>query len=312
MLHCFWFIGDSHLGKTFKSKDIPLEMKGKRERLLREKFETLIDKGMRECCIGTSPVEAIIQLGDLFDSPNVDYDTLLYTYRLLVEVENNEVPCYILAGNHDLSKDMNRESAIEILAKMFRKSEYIKFIINQPEVIYGDVLLVPYNHFKTIEEQVEDYRHKARIVCGHFNVEEFAYLSERFEEVYTGHIHSPYTVGNVTVIGSIMPLTFGEDPENNFMKTCTLAEYERDVAEGTSDNRCYRIKLKEGEELPLEKKCLQMSVYKDKPEETKDIDVNFESFDLESIMKEEIKDPDLFTEIYNLYQQLRLEEANNV
>ena len=312
MKNRFCLIGDAHLGKTFKSKDIPLEMKGKREKLLRERFETLIDKGMRECCIGTSPIEGIIQLGDLFDSPNVDYDTLLYTYKLLVEVENNEVPCYILAGNHDLSKEMNRESAIEILAKMFRKSEHIKFVIDHPVIIHGDILLVPYNHFKTIEEQVEEYCHKARIVCGHFNVEEFAYLSERFEKVYTGHIHSPSSVGNVTVIGAIMPLTFGEDPDNSFMKTCTLEDYERDVAEGTSEGRCYRIKLKEGEELPLEKKCLQMSVYKDKPEELKDIDVNFETFDFEKIMKEDIKDPDLFEELFSLYQQLRLEEANNV
>ncbi len=311
-MHCFYLIGDAHLGKSFKSKDIPLEMKGKRERLLREKFETLIDKGMRECCIGTSPVETIIQLGDLFDSPNVDYDTLLYTYKLLVEVENNEVPCYILAGNHDLSKDMNRESAIEILAKMFRKSEHIKFIIDQPEVVYGDVLLVPYSHFKTVEDQVKDYIGIAKEVYGHFNIEDFDYLSERFEKVYTGHIHKPEQLGNVTVIGSIMPLTFGEDPENNFMKTCTLEEYERDVAEGISESKCYRIKLKEGQELPLEKKCLQMSVYKEKTEEVEDISVDFDTFDLETIMKDTINDSDLFEELYTLYNQLRVEEASNV
>ena len=310
-MHCFYLIGDAHLGKSFKSKDIPLEMKGKRENLLIEKFIGRFSHGL-ESIAETDFMEGIIQLGDLFDSPNVSYDTLLLAYRTLLDVESKEIPCYILAGNHDLSKDLNRKSAIEILAEMFRDSKYIRFIINEPLLVNDDVLIVPYSHFKTIEDQVKDYIGIAKEVYGHFNIEDFDYLSANFEYVYTGHIHKPEQLGNVLVVGSILPLTFGEDANNRFMKTCTLEEYERDVAEGTSDNRCYRIKLREGEELPLEKKCLQMSVYKDKPEETRDIDVDFETFDLEKIMKEDIKDQDLFTEIFNLYQQLRLEEANNV
>lgn len=311
MSHCFYLIGDAHLGKSFKSKDIPLEMKGKREELLIEKFIDRFFYGL-EAITETDFMEGIIQLGDLFDSPNVDYNTLLLAYRTLLDAESKGVPCYILAGNHDLSKDLNRKSAMEILAEMFRDSKHIHFIINEPVLINDDVLIVPYSHFKTVEDQVKDYIGIAKEVYGHFNVEDFAYLSANFEYVYTGHIHKPEQLGNVLVIGSIMPLTFGEDTNNRFMKTCSLEEYEKDVAEGTSESKCYRIKLKEGEELPLEKKCLQMSVYKEKTEEVEDISVNFDTFDLEKIMKDTINDHDLFEELYTLYNQLRMEEASNV
>lgn len=310
-MHCFYLIGDAHLGKSFKSKDIPLEMKGKREELLIEKFIDRFSHGF-EAIAETDFMEGIIQLGDLFDSPNVDYNTLLLAYRTLLDVESKEVPCYILAGNHDLSKDLNRKSAMEILAEMFRDSKHIHFIIDEPLLVNGDVLIVPYSHFKTVEEQVKDYLGMAKEVYGHFNVEDFAYLSANFEYVYTGHIHKPEQLGNVLVVGSILPLTFGEDANNSFMKTCTLEEYEKDVAEGTSESKCYRIKLKEGEELPLEKKCLQMSVYKDKPEEIEEISVDFETFDFRQLMKEAIPDSELFAEVYTLYNQLRMEEASNV
>ena len=310
-MHCFYLIGDAHLGKSFKSKDIPLEMKGKREELLIEKFIDRFSHGL-ESIAETDFMEGIIQLGDLFDSPNVDYNTLLLAYRTLLDVESKEVPCYILAGNHDLSKDLNRKSAMEILAEMFRDSKHIHFIIDEPLLVNGDVLIVPYSHFKTVEEQVKDYLGRAKEVYGHFNVEDFAYLSAHFEYVYTGHIHKPEQLGNVLVVGSILPLTFGEDANNSFMKTCTLEEYEKDVAEGTSESKCYRIKLKEGEELPLEKKCLQMSVYKDKPEEIEEVSVDFETFDFGQLMKEAIPDSELFAEVYTLYNQLRMEEASNV
>lgn len=311
MPHCFYLIGDAHLGKSFKSKDIPLEMKGKREELLIEKFIGRFSHGL-EAIAETDFMEGIIQLGDLFDSPNVSYDTLLLAYRTLLDVESKGVPCYILAGNHDLSKDLNRKSAMEILAEMFRDSKHIHFIINEPVLINDDVLIVPYSHFKTVEEQVKDYLGVAKEVYGHFNVEDFTYLSTNFEHVYTGHIHKPEQLGNVLVVGSILPLTFGEDANNSFMKTCSLEEYERDVAEGISESKCYRIKLKDGQELPLEKKCLQMSVYKEKVENVENISVDFDTFDLEKIMRDTMGDPDLFEEVYALYNQLRMEEASNV
>lgn len=312
-----FLIGDVHLGRKFKNKDIPLDKRGFREKLLRIRFEQYIKMGI--CQFKSGNCNCVIQLGDLFDSFCVSYEDLLYAYEQLDRFNQEQVPCYIIAGNHDISKDTERVSALELLHLMFihsNKNKFVRVLDSDTITIYNDDevhILMPYSHQNNTIEATkifQDNEHK-QYLYGHFDEPFPIEWQHQFEHVYTGHIHKPKTEGNTTVVGSILPLTFAEDPNNMFMRTVTLDEYEKDLAEGVSEYRCYRIKLREGEELPVEKHCLQMSVYEEKKDiSEEDMSVDFETFDLEKLMHEALDDIGLFEEIYKLYSEYKMAEAS--
>lgn len=312
-----FLIGDVHLGRKFKNKDIPLDKRGFREKLLRIRFEQYIKTGIEEVQKGTC--SCIVQLGDLFDSFCVSYEDLLYAYEQLDKFNDTKIDCYILAGNHDISKDTERVSALELLDLMFlrsTKTKYVHILITDTITAYDDDevhILMPYSHQNNTVEGTkifQDNEHK-QYLYGHFDEPFPVEWQHQFEHVYTGHIHKPKTEGNITVVGSILPFTFAEDPTNTFMRTVTLDEYYEDLNNGVSEYRCYRIKLRDGEELPAERHCLQMSVYEEKKDiSEEDISVDFETFDLEKLMHEALDDTGLFEEIYKLYSEYKMAEAS--
>lgn len=316
----YMFIGDTHIGRKFRSRDIPLDAKGLREEILLAQFERLIDKGIEDYKDGK--IKGIIQLGDLFDSPNVSYNDLMNVYKIICKCHYEKVPLNIIAGNHDNSKEETRHSALDILFEMLNWSSGWIHIWKNGTLAYptyagqpdSEVILCPYITEGTVEEHLRDLAGKNITVCGHFEEVDFPWLKAHFKEVITGHIHSPRKEDNLTVVGSIMPLTFAEDPTNTFMKTCTLAEYEEDLANGQSSGRCYRLKLKEGEELPVNPQCLQMSKYIEEKKQISEekLDVEFEPFDIEKMMHEALDNLDLYKETYQLYLEMKMSEVENV
>lgn len=312
----FYTIGDVHLGKKFRSKDIPLDKRGVREKLLIARFQLYVNNAIKQSKNGN--YKGVVLLGDLFDSFCVSYEDLLMAYQILYEFEKNQIGCYVLAGNHDVSKDTTRVSAFSLLRKMMSDSgcKYIGFIENEVKTYLLDgiyYIFVPYHHEKTYEEQLKPYANLSgrKVVFGHFEEPYTNWLKSNFDEIYTGHIHLPRREGNVTVVGSIMPFTFAEDATNQFMRTCSLNEYESDKEKGLSSYRCYRIKLNQGEELPDNPDCLQMSVYKEREVETEtDLTVAFETFDFEELMHEALDNLDLFNELYKVYTEYKMLEAS--
>ncbi|MBP5469043.1 MAG: metallophosphoesterase [Candidatus Riflebacteria bacterium] len=316
-MNLFYTIGDVHLGKKFRSKDIPLDKRGVREKLLLARFQLYVNNAIKQVKGGY--YKGVVQVGDLFDSFCVSYEDLLLAYQILSEFEKNQIPCYILAGNHDVSKDNTRVSAFSLLKKMMTDSGYkhISFIEENVRAYkIGDetYIFVPYVHGKTYEEQLTPYTKLPgkTVVFGHFEEPYTDWLKRNFGEIYTGHIHLPRKEGNITVVGSIMPLTFAEDSTNQFMRTCTLADYEADLAHGLSSYRCYRIRLKDGEELPNNPNCLQMSIYRDNKDDSdsEDLSVAFETFDFEELMHEALDNLGLFEEIYKVYSEYKMLEAS--
>lgn len=298
-------IGDVHIGRKFRSRDIPLEAKGLREEILFAKFEQDIKKAAED--------DVTIILGDLFDSPFVSYEDLIKVYNTLHIFKEKDKICIILAGNHDLPKEKGISSAFDLLAKLYENEPNFIFIKDKP-IIYSGQLFVPYYPVYEIEEKLRPFIDQGYTVYGHFEEAKFPWLMEHFKMVYTGHIHSPRCEDNLVVVGSIMPLTFAEDPTNTFMRTCTLAEYEEDVRNGCSLGRCYRLKLKEGEELPINPQCLQMSKYvEEKPViEKENLNVEFEPFDIEKLMHEALDNLGLFNEAFDYYNELKMAEIENV
>ena len=312
----FYTIGDIHLGKKFRSKDIPLDKRGVREKLLLARFQLYVNNAIKQCKGGS--FKGTVLLGDLFDSFCVSYEDLIMAYQILYEFEKNQIPCYVLAGNHDISKDNTRISAFSLLKKMMGDSgcKYVGFIENDVKAYKignESYIFVPYVHGKTYEEQLSPSAklEGKKIVFGHFEEPYTNWLKTNFTEIYTGHIHLPRKEDNVTVVGSIMPLTFAEDSTNQFMRTCTLADYEADLAYGLSSYRCYRVLLKPDEELPSNPDCLQMSVYKEGRDDSdsEDLSVAFETFDIEQLMHEALDNLGLFEEIYKIYAEYKMQEA---
>lgn len=306
----FVLIGDVHIGRKFRSRDIPLEMKGVREEVLLVQFNRKVEKAIETC--REKNKEGVIILGDLFDSFCVSYDDLIKVYNVVINFAYNYCPCYIIKGNHDQSKDKERISAFDILKRLCKNYDNLRFI-EEPRFI-GEHLLVPYYSSEELPQVLTNYNHRGYTIYGHFEEADLKWLKLCYQQVFSGHIHSPRQEGNLTVVGSIMPLTFAEDPTNTFMRTCTLAEYEYDLSLGISKGRCYRLKLQEGEELPSRPICLQMSKYIE-PKETKeeiDLNVDFEPFDIEKLMHEALDNLNLYEEVYNQYLENKMSEAENV
>lgn len=312
-----FLIGDVHLGRKFRNKDIPLDKRGVREQILRLRFQQYIDLAIKSVKSGS--YKLVIQLGDLFDSFAVPYEDLLFAYEQLSRFNRENITCYIIAGNHDLSKDTGRVSALSMLKRMLG-DQCVHIVTEDYQVIHDNLnneqhVLIPYNHEDDSRKNLRLFRIIGNIksyIYGHFDEPFPVEWQQQFTHVYTGHIHKPREEGNITVVGSILPLTFAEDANNSFMRTVTLDEYEKDLAAGVSEYRCYRIKLRDGEELPAEKHCLQMSVYNDKkPDDSEqDINVEFETFDMDQLLHEALDDTGLFEEIYSLYNEYKMAEVN--
>lgn len=314
-----FLIGDVHLGRKFRNKDIPIDKRGMREQILRLRFQQYVDLAIKS--VKSGKYNFVIQLGDLFDSFAVNYEDLMFAYEQLSKFNREGITCYIIAGNHDLAKDTSRVNAINVLGKMLSQSDnnHVWIITEGVQVLYDNInkeqhILIPYSHESDSRNNNEPFRSLAgykSYLYGHFDEPFPPKWQLQFEHVYTGHIHLPKEVGNVTVVGSILPLTFAEDAYNSFMRTVTLAEYEEDLKAGLSDYRCYRLKLAEGEELPTDGHYLQMSTFSSAREiEGENLDVDFETFDIEKLLHEALDPVGLFDEIFNLYTEYKLSEAS--
>jgi hypothetical protein len=83
-----------------------------------------------------------VLLGDLFDRPKVPFETIFFAaeaYREIVQT-NPQVEFFILAGNHDLSRDSTHVSALQLFEKMVSVS-----VLTQPRRIGDDLLAIPWS-----------------------------------------------------------------------------------------------------------------------------------------------------------------------
>lgn len=258
-----YLIGDTHFGRKFK-EGVPLDRRGEYEELIYKDFEYFVlDDNHNN----------IIFLGDLFDNPDVGVDCLYRVYSILSEVpDKNNI--YIIAGNHDLPKDITKKSSIEILEQMLRHKNNIKFIIKESYKTTDDILLVPYG---------QDFTPCGEMICGHFEKEELNIFIDFDKPVYSGHYHHPEWCGKCYYVGSFYPLNFGEESDDSIMVTITLDDLEsmRDELK----NKRVRILLKKDESLPENLDCMQL-VSKRINEEEKNINLQIDivtDFDIKSI-----------------------------
>lgn len=307
----FSFIGDTHIGRRFRT-GVPLNRLGEREELIYNLFtEKLYDNNHN--------IHTIIHLGDLFDRPTVGYDDLFRTFNI-IKGAAEQYPFrnyYFIQGNHDMSRNREMVTAFGILKTLLRDTENVIFIDDEV-LVDGNLTFVPYTKN---EEFIKYYNflpvYKNMTLFGHFDEPFPHYIFKDFLNVVTGHIHIPREENNIIVIGSIIPMTFGEDPAGKLYRTLTLSEFEAVQnnpydKEGEWRDYCYRVILRDGETLPENPGCRQLiSIKKDDleilPENLLESLSDFPNFDMDSLLKKVLEETGLFDEIYKRYLELRAE-----
>ena len=287
-------IGDTHLGRRFLT-GVPMHRRGEREQSMWTQFRNEMQPN------GSN---IVVQMGDIFDKAIVPFDVIDSCAQIIEDTakDHPNVIFVVLAGNHDLSKDTSKVSAFLILKKMLRHLPNVEIV---SEAICIDSLgFIPYWPFGSAQEVLDmnHLPHKMEAVFGHWDTSNFggdntiplSALARYTNQVYTGHIHLPGIVVDspdmkLVKTGSMQPYAHGEEAVQDLYLTMTLTEFECHNPD-IFVNKCLRLILKKGEEIP-NVECLQLTIKKiDEEGEEVDIDVDFENFDTIRIFNEAMND----------------------
>lgn len=283
-------IGDPHIGRKFEN-GVPLHRRGERERKQLANFQEQLAQDS----------DIVVCVGDVFDHPFVGFKVVLDVYNAVAAAAvDREI--FLLAGNHDLPRNLEVVGAFEMLEALLDGHANVT-IVRKPWV-GGGLALFPWDWSRTSLEQVADaFAGVAEIAIGHWDLQSFggddshicptAALKAKFGDelaIYSGHYHLPgeYEVDGHTVIctGSMEPYSHAEDPDGSLYVTLTLTELE-----GRDDlhDKCVRVLLAEGEELPDDLDCLALTA-KRAPKDGAEIgEISLGDFDWSRILAEKLK-----------------------
>lgn len=287
-------ITDTHFGRTFK-EGVSLDRRGEYEAKILDDFgEFLLHP----------QTNIVVHAGDLFDTPEVNYEVLLKVYSKIrnAALENPLVCYYFIAGNHDLNRDdsKNEHCSFRLLQILLKTERNVEFVLENLVVRRDNAVidLLPWD-YKNEEFKVYP---EANYVIGHFN-DPVPEAIANFKGIkLSGHFHKRHLAADGTFfVGSFYPIAFGEESDDSEMITLTLNQYENMNNEELKNKRV-RILLKEGETLPVEHDCLQL--IGKKVSEEKDINLEVtqcEDCDFKQMFFECLKDCKLRDELWTAY-----------
>ncbi|RWH49587.1 MAG: hypothetical protein E5V72_03405 [Mesorhizobium sp.] len=254
-------LGDPHLGRAFV-RGVSLEKRGLREKMVMDDFQQRLATSCQ--------YDAFICVGDLFDKWAVPYSVVFQAAWVYLQAarKNPQTSYYVLAGNHDISRDLEKKGALDLFELIVGNLTNV-FVIRHTNGGYvtkigGDrVGFFPFHPTKPAEDLVTD---KIDVAIGHYDTifgEDNMIPTKRLAEVgckvaYTGHVHLPdeFERDGVKVIqvGSMQPYAHGEDTGEMYV-TLGLGELEgKDLSD-----KCVRVLLAPGERLDQEVDCLQLT-----------------------------------------------------
>lgn len=292
-------LGDTHLGREFV-RNVPLHRRGDREKMVWAQFEKELNP---EGC------EVHIHMGDLFDKPVVDNSVIRRAARLYKKAARdfpNTLFC-ILAGNHDLSRDLEATSSFELFLDIVSGVKNLDVVTGKPLHLPNiSSVLLPWHPTVTAAEMSQWIDGDLTIAFGHwdvdlrsdpFNLVPTLQFSEMgVKRALTGHIHLPTSFKrdgvDVTVVGSMQPYAHGEDADGSIYVTHTLDEIEANDPKFYR-NRCLRVRLQDGEVWDRDIDCLQLQFEKVSEKVEEQIDVSLGDFDLHGIFEDRVKKANL-------------------
>jgi DNA repair exonuclease SbcCD nuclease subunit len=264
-------IGDPHMGKVFKT-GVPIHRRGDREK-------TQLQDLKRNLNVDT---KLNVMVGDLFDKPFVSLDIILEVAHLYLDASHDhpDTQFVVMAGNHDLSRELDRHGAFYVLAMILASVPNIT-VVWQPMII-SDVIFFPWEWNVPALDQVKQFDNLPPIAVGHWDLHDFggsvehlcpvhALRARGVSDIYSGHFHNAgvYTIDGIDIqcTGSMQPYSHAEDPSGKLYKTLTLDELK---SIDTTDMNV-RLVLKGGE-VPPELDCLSLVVLREGNDESIELD----------------------------------------
>lgn len=288
-----WLIGDPHLGRPFKT-GVPIHRRGDREELQFKEFQEQLDR----------PCSKNIMVGDLFDEPNVSLAIIYRTATVYIEAANKRPTTLfiLMAGNHDLNRQLHEKGAFHILKLTLSGVDNI-IVVDEPTHIDG-VSLFPWQWERTALEQIEGIK-AGWLAVGHWDLKDFGgsvahmcpakeLTAQGYEEIWSGHYHvaGPYDVEGITVncTGSMQPYTHAEDPSGRLYMTVSLLELES-IHPSIIKDRNVRVLLETGEVLPTGIDCLSLTSKRIGEPETLDFhEVGIGDFNMVNTLKQKFEE----------------------
>lgn len=295
-------LGDPHLGRKFEN-NVPLHRRGEREEM---QWADLARSLETDC-------DVHVCMGDLFDKWFVSYDAIARAASIYLEasIRNSERLYYVLQGNHDASRDLERHSAFALFRKLL--GDQVVVLGSEPEgfvltdqhgsSLYG--VCLPWHPVLSALELVEAHANEiscADIVFGHWdvvaigenpNIIPAAKLKELgVKQAATGHDHTARDMVidglPVIVTGSMQPYSFAEDPDGKLYVTLTLPELKTKL-DGNPDalkDKCVRVILQPGEVIDFAVNALMLKPIKAIEAREEGEAVEFAAFDFEHLFQQ--------------------------
>jgi DNA repair exonuclease SbcCD nuclease subunit len=193
----------------------------------------------------------IIIAGDLFDGNLIPLSVLLSALRALHGHANR---IWILAGNHDLSKNTDIFSSFEFLRSMidFWPGSNITMVTEPLVIEKHNLVMIPHlSNQEIFDKALGDYSNKDHTLITHCNYDNFFALNkdhalnltqeqaQKFKQVVSGHEHAIRSVGNVHMIGSFAPCNVKEaaTPKRTYILDAKTGKLEA-VQNLEQDNIC--------------------------------------------------------------------------
>lgn len=285
-----------------------------------------------------------VNMGDLFDKRVVPFHVILEAYRAYKQASErfSNVSYFVIVGNHDVSRDFDIASAMDIFTKLVEPLKNVTVVsgVHVHQTPLSDTLaFAAFHPFKDSTEQSKELKKLLEnkpapvAVFGHWDTESYGQELHNMlpysdfdgwiPNIVTGHVHLPSETtleggSKLIVTGSMQPYTFAEDPEGKLYVTHDLLTVEGNLDEDELyyENKCLRIRLAEGEEMPEIIEALQIIPMREGvPGEDEDISVNLLEFSLEemvstALVDEGVSSPTIQQEIQDLFTHLK-EESNH-
>lgn len=255
-------VGDPHLGRKFEM-GVPLARRGEREQMQLEDFVRAI----------AQPGKVVVVVGDLFDHPYVSYAVLKQAAEALLREarERPDVMFYVMAGNHDMPRNITAIGAFDIVTMVLSDRLPNLWVVKTP-IIADGLAMFPWEwDVSALDQLPREPRSDVYAVIGHWDLKSFggsdrhlapvARLRELFGDVpiYSGHFHVPgeYPLagGSVVCTGSLQPYAHDQDPGGTLYVTLDRAEA---MSRTDLRNKNVRVLLEPGEGLP-ELDCLSLT-----------------------------------------------------
>jgi len=196
-------------------------------------------------------VEAVIHMGDAFDSrKSIDYQSLEWAKRVVFEpLKNYDV--HMIVGNHDCYyKNTNSVNSPSLLLQTYPNiSAY-----SSPQTIKVgglDIMMVPWICSENYDETIKQIKKsKAKIAMGHLELQGFrvnrnlvmeehgmdAKIFDKFDKVFSGHYHTRSDNGKIFYLGNTYEMYW-----NDVNDTRGFHIFDTETLEHTPINNPYKL-----------------------------------------------------------------------